>query len=1252
MGTEWTKEQKEVICLRDHSMLVSAAAGSGKTAVLIERILGRITDPDRPVDVDRLLIVTFTRAAAEEMKERLGRALDNALAADPGNDNLQKQSQLLHHAQINTIHGFCSHVIQNYYYMIGLDPGYRLAEEDELGLLEEDVLKELLEEEYQAASPAFLQLMDAFSPGRSDSTMISLIRRICAYALSAPDPAAWLQLSLRQLQAETPEELENCDWFREIERDTDRQLEELIRTYRQEEKVAAGPGGPLMYLPQLVSDREQAETILQAEGYEERQRLFASLQFATLGRKKKEMKVDPQLQERVKESRNRCKSRLQAIQDRYRLPMQEILKETAVCAAYQEELIRLSQAFLRRFGEEKRNRNMLDYSDLEHFALEILLDEKGEPSSAARELSEGFEEIMTDEYQDSNAVQEQILEAVSGKGRGLQNRFMVGDIKQAIYGFRMARPDLFLEKYEDYASGEQGKRRIDLSSNFRSRAEVLACCNVLFQRLMQPGLGGIEYDAAARLYPGAEYLPSPHEGFAGCELLLADWKSAEFDEDRSDEQKLETEALMIAHRIRRMIEEGEQVYDRDSRGFRPLTYRDCVILLRSTSGRAETFVQTLQNAGIPAFAASGSGYFAAYEVMTVLELLRILDNPRQEIPYAAILRSPIVGCTDTELAMIRTAIPKVPIYEAAQQYADLPTDRSREEAALTEKLRDFLNRLESYRKMVPVLPVHELIDLLLEETGFGSYAAAMPGGEQRSANLRLLREKALAFEKTSYHGLFQFIRYIEQLKKHGVDYGEVSLADENADTVRIMTIHKSKGLEFPVVFLAGLHKEHNLMDLRQPVVLHSRLGMGLHYVDTERRIRRSSLQRDYIAEQCRMEQLGEELRILYVAVTRAKEKLILTGVAKDLAKTLAGTGRLPAGTAAPLPLSAVGEAHSYLEWVLAAFADQPAMESLYAAYAAEGVAGCQAPAGARSEALPLRVRLVTRSMLEEKEVVRMAGRALGSLGIPLQEGRIFDSGLRSFLEQRAAWTYPHGGTALPQSLSVSELKRRALEASEEDPSQQLYEEGAEAEGVAGKNAFPLPEEPEIPKARFQRAGESAVGGAARGTVYHRVFECLDYSRWESPEDLERQLEEMEAAGKLGKGEKDCIRPGDLERFRCSDLGKRMKAAALRGQLHREQPFLMQLPAAEALAGWPSDETVQVQGIIDAWFEEEGRVILVDYKTDRVWDDGNMLAEKYRPQLALYSMAMDRGQGRRPEEIWIYSTGLGKEISVQIPQKAE
>lgn len=1283
MARMWTDEQKEVIRHRGSSLLVSAAAGSGKTAVLVERIVQMVTDPDHPVDIDRLLVVTFTRAAAGEMKERLADALAARLAENPEDEHLQQQSVLIHHAQITTIHGFCSYVIQNYFGQIHIDPSFRIADEGELKLLREDVMDDLLEEEYAKEGEEgeiFRRFISAYSSVRDDRDAADMIRQVYTYSRSHPYPDEWLDSCLEVYRTGSSPEL-----MRDMMTNVRLTLTGMMETAKQLAEDAGSSDELSGCAGVLQSDIDVLDGLLRQDTADSCGEAVRNVKFARW-KGPRRGKASEEILNRaavLKKQRDEgIRDPLKKLRERYfSHTSEENAEDLKFVYPYMKELVRLVRAFAEKFAEAKRARNIADFSDLEHFALAILeeRDENGRRvrTAAAKELAARFEEIMTDEYQDSSYLQEAILSDVSGEADGRNNRFMVGDIKQSIYGFRMAQPSLFLEKMNAGAV-----RRIDLGKNFRSRPEVLGTVNAFFRRLMIPEVGGIRYGADQALYEGRDAYPElPDPDTAKSELLLIDRSREEFAGFRSRNDRIALEAQAVASRILALVNGGTEICDKDTGELRPVRFRDIVVLLRTTQDWAETYVKTLQSLGVPAFAPAKSGYFSAPEVRLLLDYLRILSNPQQDIPYTAVLRSPVVGLTDSELAEIRAFCPTGTFYYAVNAYrragetqfgmqeeesgccepgdaaddngAEAGRDAAGIRRGIYEKTESFHRQLEDMRRRAVFTPVHTLIGEILRETGYGEYAAAMPGGQQRQANLSMLVEKAAAYETTSYHGVFNFVRYIEKLEKYKVDDGEVNISGEDDDTVRVMTIHSSKGLEFPIVFIAGLGKQFNKKDQTGNVVMHADMGIGLKKIDPDRRTRGETILRRLISGRINDDMLGEELRILYVAMTRAEQKLILVGTvdkeetAEEFVtrQTEADQMRDLTGGQKQLRVLRYDEltgARGFLDWIRMAVPDDSLLRiqeitgaGLVHAESEETGRVSDAVERLRSETLTEEntERMPASAQPSRESQTEQTSAAAQPSGESRQAGEA--ERIRSFLEHRDAFRYPYEEAAgLPAKMTATEIKKRSLQMSAEEQ---------------GTQAWPDEEESYVPV--FMRENPDAEeAGAARGTVYHSFFEHLDYSRPEN--ELADQIREMTADGIFSPKEAACLRTEDFSAFLHTDLGRQMKTAAAEGSLHREQPFVLDVPAKDIDNTWPADENILVQGTIDAYFSaedaESGKAwILVDYKTDRVKTrDGSDLRDKYTPQLHFYRRALEQITGMPVREMWIYSVSLNMAIAIQ------
>lgn len=1226
MSVRWTEEQKKVIDVRNKNVLVSAAAGSGKTAVLVERILSLVCgegEDEKPLDVDRLLVVTFTKAAAAEMRERVGLALEKRLEADPENEHLQKQQTLIHSAQITTIDSFCQYVIRNYFHQIDLDPAFRIGDEGELKLLKGDVVQELLEEHYGAEDPEerarFTEFVEVYATGKSDVAIENLILQLYEFAVSYPYPKRWLAECMEPYRAQTEEDLERSPWMQFLMNYVNRTFADLEQEIRRMLDICHLLGGPYMYEDAVQADLLQVQELLSCRGYENIRERLTDLSFARLSTKK-DPNVEEERKNQIKAFRESMKKSLKDLKEKFfNLPLTGVLDVIQKAAPTTAVLLSLTAEFADRYQEKKRLKNLADFPDLEHLALEILVEdvETGEdsrmkivPTDAARELSARYAQIMIDEYQDSNLIQEIILNSVS-RGQGIPNVFMVGDVKQSIYRFRLARPELFMEKYHTYPqSDEAAEIRIDLHKNFRSRREVLEGTNDVFEKLMTEAVGGITYDSAAALYLGAE-MPEPESGINVPELLLLEKNKDSLpeteDTDQAELTDRELEAHAAADCIRRVMAEGK-VWDREAGAFRSVRYGDIVILLRSLTGWGDVYARVLNAAGIPAHTESRTGYFTTIEIQTLLNLLRIVDNPRQDIPLAAVLKSMIGGFTDVELAKIKSAYPDVKFHEACRKYAEKKKKENVKkqdakgkdaectiEVQIQEKLQTFFHNLRTYREHAEFLPIHELIEELLRITGYGDYLAAEPAGAQREANVRMLIERAIAFEKTSYRGLFHFVRYMEQLQSYKEDFGEAGILGENENAVRIMTIHKSKGLEFPVVIVAGLGKSFNRQDIRSRVVIHPELGVGVDWVDAELRTRTASLPKRVLQKALDLEMLGEELRVLYVAFTRAKEKLILLGSAAKLEEKMGKS----------LSFRTISTAGTYLDWVL--------------------------PAVAGSGESPFEVKTVTLEGQTEEALIRqMEKEEQWEIFAHPEELPGTDEEYAKLLEKQLSDTYPwQEDITLQGKFSVSELKKMG-QTEEEDADTLLYP----AEEIV----------PYIP--RFMSEKEP-ISGAARGTAYHRALECLDFRELYHSEKVKEGLARLVEEGRMTQEQADVVRPYDIYAFARTPLAKRMSAARAREEFHTEQPFVIRMPARELEIGCGSDEPVLIQGIIDAWFYEknengENEIVVVDYKTDFVKDGGELL-KKYKKQLDYYQLTLERLTGKRVKEKIIYSFCLEEEI---------
>lgn len=1234
MKVAWTKEQQKVIDLRDRNILVSAAAGSGKTAVLVERIISMITEGSSPIDIDKLLIVTFTNSAAAQMRERISEAIELKLEEEPENMHLQKQATLVHNAYITTIHSFCLRAIRNHFNQIDLDPSFRIGDEGELKLLRSDVLEKLLERHYEEKSKEFYHFVESYSTGKTDQELENIILQLYQFATSYPWPMEWLDQCIEGYHISSIKELEDSKWYQNIVKNIQITIQEMIEQLDDLLEICTGTDGPYMYESSLREDKKMLFDLLNSASYEAYYECFNSLTFGRLSSKKDE-NVSNDLRMAVKKQRDDMKKAIVSFKERYfyATPTQ-ILEDIKNCRESVEVLVGLTKKFIEEFKKTKIDKNLIDYNDLEHYALNILIEKETngwKQTEVAMEYMEFFEEIMIDEYQDSNLVQEMILRAVSKESINRHDVFMVGDVKQSIYKFRLARPELFMEKYNTYSLEDSDCQRIDLDKNFRSRIEVLDGTNFIFHQIMGQALGGIQYNSECALYLGASHLEPIKENDYETEIMVIDLDSAKQEDENHKKSSIleekeftakELEAKVIAARIKELVnsDNGLKVVDKKTKEYRRARYSDIVILLRTMSGWAEVFTSVLMSEGIPAHTGSQTGYFSTIEVITLLNLLRIIDNPLQDIALTAVLTSPIVQLMGEELALIKSTYKDEDMYQACKRYS-----LEGEDIWLKTKLYHFFEQMEQFRTKAVYTPIHELIWMILEQTNYGRYIAAMPGGEQRKANLDMLVEKAIAFERTSYKGLFNFIRYIEKLQKYDVDFGEAEIVNENDDTVRILSIHKSKGLEFPIVFVSGMGKAFNNQDARAKLIMHPDLGIGADYIDFKLRLKAPTLIKKAIQRQIQMENLGEELRVLYVALTRAKEKLILTGAMSKLENKLVSFGQTMNGKE-KLSYRFISEGSNYMEWVLQAAIRHKDSEKFLSNYGIQGKF-YELPFAKKAK---FEINSVTLEDFVQDEMVTQI--------IHEDTKEELRNGLKNVednerfmkqLNERLDFIYPYEEFKnIHTKMTVSEIKKMGQNIDDTDISLSLI-----------KEEIPIPLLPKF----IEEQGN--LTGAERGIAYHKALQLLDFKNIETKEDIEDQICKMVEENKMTTEAKESIRASKILKFLHSDIGKRMKRADCEGKLQRERPFVIGVKVNEIKPGLESKDVVLVQGIIDAFFEENGEMILVDYKTDYVKRERELI-EKYKAQLEYYEKALNKITGKKVTDKIVYSIYLDKGINIK------
>ncbi len=1194
---KFTPEQQKVIELHNRNILVSAAAGSGKTAVLVERIIQMISNETNPVDIDRLLIVTFTNAAAAEMRERISLGISRQLMEYPESEHLQKQATLLHNAQITTIDSFCLFILRNHFNEIGLDPAFRVADEGEIKLLQQDALTELLEERFSEKDEKFFYCVEYFCPSGKERILEQHILNLYQYAESYPWPEDWLEARKEDYGVELEKPLEETGYGMYLKNHIQHMLEGVYSSYQFLQQLCQEPDGPHMYGELVDQEMEQIEKLCSITSLEELASRLPNLSWGRLS-SAKDSSVSPIKREQAKALRTQIKESVQGMADRFfATPLPLALEQMKECGEPVEQLLELVIEFRRRMQEKKHDKKVLDFADMEHLALNILLkneDGKMVPSQVAKEYRQHFHEILIDEYQDSNLVQEYLLNVISGEEDGHYNRFMVGDVKQSIYKFRLARPELFLEKYDTYSQEDSVCQRIDLSRNFRSRDTVVNTVNAVFSRIMNKEMGGIAYDDKAALYTGATYLDNG-ENFS--ELLLIEKPGK--DEELNAKQ---AEAMAIAHKIKELRQEF-QVTDKESGQLRQVNFRDIVILLRTTSGWDEEFKKVLENQGIPVYITSKTGYFAATEVQELLQVLRVLDNPMQDIPLFGVMKSVFGGFADEEIAQFRSKDKKTSLYEVLKTIEE------------DDKVTALLDKINRYRRYTTYMPIRELLQHIVEEHDYVQYVSALPSGSKRKANVEMLFTKASDFERTSYFGLFHFVRYIEQLEKYDVDYGEAELMDENADVVRIMSIHKSKGLEFPITFLSGLSKRFNMQDANQSLIIDVDLGLGTDYVNPMKRIRNKTLRRNVLARKMKEDNLAEELRVLYVAMTRPKEKMILTATMDKAAEKWELYSERKSRK---LLFNEYMEASTYMDFIFPTIKDAPIKVQIIDTSAIMGTE--------------------TREQVqffEKKELLKYAGSKADEEELEALRGRF-------------TYQYPFQALeSLYTKTTVSELKILAMEEKDEA----AFHTFEEKEVV-----------PYIPA--FRREVEE-VTGTVRGNAFHKVMELLEFgmiykgifdclpenivefhngfSNGQSRrlhDNIEAFLAKQELEKTLSSEYRKAVSIQKLITFLTDNIAYRMWVAERKNQLYKEQPFVYGVSAKRLGEQFPEEEKVLIQGIIDVFFIENESIVLLDYKTD-VIASKEELWNRYEVQVQYYEEALHKLMNMPIKEKVLYSFYLGE-----------
>ena len=1227
--TKWTEEQLSAIETRNSNLLIAAAAGSGKTAVLVERIIRIITDEENPVDIDKLLVVTFTSAAASEMRERIASAITKALEKTPNSTNLQKQLTLLSRANITTMHSFCLEVIRNNFQVIDLDPSFRILDETEGVLLKNEILDDLFEEKYENDDSNFLNLVEAYSNSKNDDKLKEIVLDLFNFSMSGPWPEKWLKDKSEEFNINDIDELNETSWVKVIKENAKIELEGLISMTNKALELSSETSGLEPYVDTFTDDISIIKNIYYSldKGLNELYDAFNDYEFSKLKTVRKSKVLDISVQEMVKNIRADVKKKLEKIRDGvFFMHPEEMLISMKSLYPLMKELASLVIEFGEKFGKSKKEKGVLDFNDLEHLCLKILTSEE---SNVSQKFKEYFYEVLVDEYQDSNNVQEAIIDLVSRKYGENPNVFMVGDVKQSIYRFRQAKPELFLEKYNTYSLTEGKDRKIQLYKNFRSRKEIINGVNFIFKMLMSKEVGELEYTDEEALNLGADYKEYDGEGETGGDLEIhildkSDEKSEEDLEEEEDIGAINLEARIVAKRIKELInpEEGKMPFmvayknEKGEDDYRPLAYKDIVILLRATKNWSEVFLDELGMEGIPVYADTGTGYFESIEIRTIMSLLKVVDNPMQDVPMIALLRSPIMNFTPEELGNIRLVNKEKYFYENMQAIVlgEIEVDE-----ALKEKCKYFIEKLDTWRERSTFMPIDEFIWYIYMDTAYYGFVGAMPNGVLRQANLRVLFQRAKQYEDTSFKGLFNFINFINKLRKSSGDMGSAKILGENEDVVRIMSIHKSKGLEFPVVFLSGTGKQFNLMDLNKNILYHDDLGLGPDFVDVEKRVSYSTIAKESIKQKIKFETLSEEMRILYVAFTRAKEKLIITGATSNLGRWANKCCNAAALNEDRIISSEVSKGKSYLDWLGMALCKHRNGESI------------------REQVEPMDISIKDDLSTWKIDIWKKTDLLVDKNEENVDENKEKDLWINFDCEtvdkniyNRLNFIYPFkSSTTIKSNFSVSDLKKKNQE---------------ELEIVNSKNLY---SEKIIAKPKFLQE-ERGLTPSERGTAMHFVMQKLDFNRVNTIEDIENQIREMVINELLSEEEFKVIRAKKIYNFFKSNLGKRVLKSYSSGEkVYKELPFYTEISAKKTdpnLINIPESEKVRLQGVIDLFFYEGDNVILVDYKTDYI-ERGKEedLIEKYKVQIQYYKEALSKITGKIVTESYLYSFFLDKEI---------
>ena len=1344
---KWTQEQQNVIDSRGGNLLVAAAAGSGKTAVLVERIIQMILNSDLKIDIDKLLVVTFTNAAASEMRERIGDAISKKLDENPEDEHLQDQLVLLNKASITTIHSFCLEVIKSNFHKINLDPNFRIGDETECSLMKLEAIDETFDILYEQNDEEFCYLVDCYAEKRGDSNLQNLILSIYSFVMASPYPKVWLKESAEDFNITDDFDFATSKWAKAILETVKIQMEGIEKSLCKAIEDVYGIDELVTFTDKLKIEYEKIKEILYAcdTSWSDAYRQISSMTFENYAKGVKRIPKDApsyikEEKDKAKKIRDNAKKSIEKIKTSvFNKNYDDLKDEIKFLYPIVKSLSDVVLMFEQIYSQKKRDKGIIDFNDIEHFALQILtetdengdfvFDEEGKniPSDIALEYREKFYEIFIDEYQDSNQVQEVILSTIAKQKE--PNRFMVGDVKQSIYRFRQAKPEIFLQKYATYDTDLSSKyKKIMLYKNFRSRKEVVDSVNYIFEHIMSKNLGEIDYNEEEKLNLGANFEEVEDEKIilgGATEIHLMEKKVPEVEDPDEEEEEGEDldasqiEARMVGKIIRDIMrpnENGEimQVFDKKLETYRNVEYKDIVILLRATSAWAPVFAEELINMDIPTYADMGQGYFETMEIQVIMSFLKVIDNPMQDIPLIAILRSPIYGFTPEDFIDIRITDKKVSFYEAMMMFVGEKIDLSNEEeqdiaedeisddtgneiidlnineensyvdadmddyyqninyedfeyeneefiyndevmyesyisenveddliyeinsniegdeesqkSELELKVRRFLDDLKELQEKSMYMSTDEFLWYIYTNSGYYAYCGALPGGSQRQANLRILFERAKQFEETSFKGIFNFINFISKLKKSNSDMGSAKTLGENANVVRIMSIHKSKGLEFPIVICSGMGRNFNTMDFRKDVLYHHELGYGPQIVDFERRISYPSIAKEALKCKINIENISEEMRILYVALTRAKEKLIITSSIKDIEQNMHKWSS-NISTEKMVSKYDILNGKNYMDWMMPAIIKHKDLEDIRETYNLSTSISME-------DESKWSVKTWNRDDMDfekhEKEGIR---EVLNTMDLSQHDTEYYEQ-----IEKKLNFEYPYLGVVKKAaSISVTEIKKRQEEYEEQEDSLGLY-----------KRKTTLKK----PKFLSESQKSEKITGARRGTIVHLIMEVLDFEKVNTESEIKAQIQDLVKRRIITEKESQVLSPRKIMRFFKSPIAKRMLSSKF---VKREQKIYTQIKMNDIYLNDEifknnretyENESVMLRGVIDLYFEEDDGLVILDYKTDFV-DENNKkeIIHKYKKQIEIYADVLSKLTGKKVKEKYLYLFGIDEQVKV-------